>query len=53
MRLLGLLAFEAILRRDTQLILGILLLSALLVIVGNLLTDLAYRLVDPRIRTDE
>ena len=50
---MGLLAFEAILRRDTQLILGILLLSALLVIVGNLLTDLAYRLVDPRIRTDE
>lgn len=49
---MGLLAFEAILRRDTQLILGILLLSALLVIVGNLLTDLAYRLIDPRIRTD-
>ena len=49
---MGLLAFEAILRRDTQLILGILLLSALLVIVGNLLTDLAYRLIDPRIRND-
>ncbi len=49
---MGLLAYEAILRRDTQLILGILLLSALLVIVGNLLTDLAYRLIDPRIRTD-
>ncbi len=49
---MGLLAFEAILRRDTQLILGILLLSALLVIVGNLSTDLAYRLIDPRIRTD-
>jgi peptide/nickel transport system permease protein len=47
---MGLLAFEAILRRDTQLILGILLLSALLVIVGNLLTDLAYRWIDPRIR---
>ena len=41
----------SILRRDNQLILGILLLSAVLVIVGNLLTDLAYRLVDPRIKT--
>lgn len=49
---MGLLAFEAILRRDTSLILGVLLLSALLVIVGNLLTDLAYRLIDPRIRSD-
>ena len=48
---MGQLAFESILRRDNQLILGILLLSAVLVIVGNLLTDLAYRLVDPRIKT--
>lgn len=49
---MGQLAFESILRRDNQLILGILLLSAVLVIVGNLLTDLAYRFVDPRIKTD-
>ncbi|MBI3376436.1 MAG: ABC transporter permease [Betaproteobacteria bacterium] len=49
---MGQLAFESILRRDNQLILGILLLSAVLVIIGNLLTDLAYRFVDPRIRTD-
>jgi peptide/nickel transport system permease protein len=48
---MGQLAFESILRRDNQLILGILLLSAVLVIVGNLLTDFAYRLVDPRIKT--
>ena len=47
---LGQLAYESILRRDNQLILGILLLSSLLVIVGNLLTDLLYRLIDPRIK---
>jgi peptide/nickel transport system permease protein len=49
---LGQLAFESILRRDNQLMLGILLLSAVLVTFGNLLTDLLYRLVDPRIKTD-
>lgn len=49
---LGQLAFESILRRDNQLILGVLLFSAVLVTFGNLLTDLLYRAVDPRIRTD-
>jgi peptide/nickel transport system permease protein len=48
---MGLLAYESILRRDNQLILGILLASAVLVIIGNLLTDLLYRVIDPRIRT--
>jgi len=48
---LGQLAYESILRRDNQLLLGILFYSALFVIVGNLLTDLAYRIVDPRIKT--
>jgi len=48
---LGRLAYDSILRRDSPTILGILLFSGLIVIVVNLLTDLAYRLVDPRIRT--
>ena len=48
---LGLLAYESILRRDNQTLLGILFYSALFVVIGNLLTDLAYRLIDPRIRT--
>ena len=46
---LGTLAFQSIIARDTPTILGILFFSALVVIVGNLLTDLALRLVDPRI----
>jgi len=46
---LGLLAYDAISRRDNQLILGILVASAVLVIVGTILTDLLYRLIDPRV----
>lgn len=47
---LGTLALQSILARDTPTILGILFFSALVVIVGNLLTDLVLRLIDPRIR---
>ena len=47
---LGTLAFDSILRRDTPMLLGILFFSALLVVLVNLLTDLAYRLIDPRVR---
>lgn len=49
---LGTLAFESIIARDTPTILGILFFSSLVVIVGNLLTDLALRLVDPRVRAN-
>ncbi len=47
---LGTLAFQSIIARDTPTILGILFFSALMVIVGNLLTDFFLRLVDPRMR---
>lgn len=47
---LGRLAFESILRRDHPTILGILFFSTFIVILANLLTDLSYRLIDPRIR---
>ena len=50
---LGTLALESILRGDTPTIMGILFFSAFVVIVFNLLTDLAYRIVDPRIRTSQ
>jgi peptide/nickel transport system permease protein len=48
---MGSLAFDSILRRDSPTLLGILFFSALIVIVVNILTDLSYRLIDPRIRT--
>ncbi len=50
---LGRLAFDSILRRDYPTILGILFASSVMVVVINLLTDVVYRLVDPRIRTSE
>lgn len=50
---LGTLAFDSILRRDSPTLLGILFFSALIVVVVNLLTDLAYRIVDPRIKSGQ
>ena len=50
---LGRLAFDSILRRDTAVLLGVLLVSSVMVIVANLLTDALYRWIDPRIRTRE
>lgn len=47
---LGTLALQSIIARDTPTILGILFFSALVVVVGNLLTDLALRAIDPRVR---
>ncbi len=46
---LGTLAFEAIMRRDTPVLLGILLFSALIVVLVNVIVDLLYRVLDPRI----
>jgi peptide/nickel transport system permease protein len=47
---MGLLAFESILRRDHTLLLGILFFSTFIVVIINILTDLSYRLLDPRIK---
>jgi peptide/nickel transport system permease protein len=46
---LGMLAFEALFARDLNLLLGIFLLSALLVVAINLVVDLLYSFLDPRI----
>ena len=50
---LGTLAFDSILRRDSPMLLGILFFSALVVIAVNLVTDLLYRVIDPRIRGED
>jgi len=46
---IGRLMFDALLQRDYQLLLGIFLVTSILVVAFNLVTDVAYRLVDPRI----
>jgi peptide/nickel transport system permease protein len=47
---MGRLAFDSILRRDYPLLLGIMLCSSMVVIAFNLLTDICYGILDPRIR---
>ena len=47
---IGRLAVNSILRRDSPMLLGIMIFGSAMTIVANLLTDLAYRLIDPRIR---
>jgi len=46
---IGRLAFEAVFQRDHNLLLGILLLSSLVVVLVNVVVDLAYARLDPRI----
>lgn len=46
---IGRLMYESLLQRDYNLLLGIFFVSAAMVIVINILTDLVYRVVDPRI----
>ncbi len=47
---LGRLTIDAILRRDYPVIQGIVLLFSFLYLLVNLLVDVTYTLVDPRIR---
>ncbi|MGD9942799.1 MAG: ABC transporter permease [Burkholderiaceae bacterium] len=49
---LGTLAFDALFHRDLNLLLGILFLSSIFVAIVNILVDLAYTRVDPRIRLE-
>jgi peptide/nickel transport system permease protein len=48
---MGRLVFDSILRRDYPTLMAVLFFSALMVMTANILTDIVYRLVDPRIRT--
>lgn len=46
---LGRLVFDALLQRDLNLLLGILFVSSVVVVLANLIVDLLYGLLDPRI----
>ncbi|OCX64605.1 ABC transporter permease [Thioclava sp. SK-1] len=46
---IGRLMFESLAARDYNTILGVFLVSAAMVIVFNIITDIVYRLIDPRI----
>ena len=47
---MGYLGYTAVLQRDYPVALGILVISSLLMLVGNILSDVVYAVVDPRIR---
>ena len=47
---LGLMTMSAITNRDYPVIMGVCLLSAIVVLLGNLLTDILYAVVDPTIK---
>jgi microcin C transport system permease protein len=47
---IGLLGFTSIIGRDYAVVMGVLVINTLLMLVGNILSDVLYVLVDPRIR---
>ena len=47
---MGQLFYSAVMMRDYPVIMGELVIGALLTMLGNLLADISYALVDPRIR---
>ena len=48
---MGQLFYQSVMSRDYPLIMGSLVIGAVLTLFGNLLADMSYALVDPRIRT--
>ncbi|MCA8980353.1 MAG: ABC transporter permease subunit [Planctomycetes bacterium] len=47
---IGLLGFTSIIGRDYAVVMGVLVINTLLMLVGNIISDVLYVLVDPRIR---
>ena len=47
---IGLLGFESIVGRDYTVVMGVLVINTLLMLIGNIISDVLYVLVDPRIR---
>lgn len=48
---MGTLAYDSILRRDYPTVMGVLIVSAIMVVLANIITDISYRFADPRIKT--
>lgn len=46
----GLLGFTAILDRDYPIVMGVLLLSSVLLLLGNIISDFIVAMIDPRVR---
>jgi len=47
---IGLLGFESLVERDYPVVMGILVIASLLMMIGNILSDVCVALVDPRVK---
>ncbi len=47
---MGLLGYESVVDRDYPVVMGILVISSLLFLIGNILSDICVAIVDPRVR---
>jgi microcin C transport system permease protein len=47
---MGLLGYESVVERDYPVVLGILVISSLLFMIGNILSDICVAMVDPRVK---
>ncbi|MBU0994694.1 MAG: ABC transporter permease subunit [Proteobacteria bacterium] len=47
---MGLLGYESVVERDYPVVMGVLVVSSLLFLVGNILSDICVALVDPRVQ---
>lgn len=49
---MGLLGYESLVERDYPVVMGLLVISSLLFLIGNILSDLCVAAIDPRVRFD-
>ncbi len=47
---MGLLGYESVIDRDYPVVMGILVISSLLFMIGNIVSDICVALVDPRVQ---
>lgn len=47
---IGLLGYKSIVQRDYPVVMGLLVINTLLLLIGNIISDIIYAIVDPRIR---
>ena len=47
---MGLLGLESVIERDYPVVMGILVISSLLFMIGNILSDICVAIVDPRVQ---
>jgi peptide/nickel transport system permease protein len=47
---MGLYFYQSVVRRDYPVMMGVIIIIAILVLIGNLLADVAYAYLDPRVR---